>query len=263
MPATGAAQWIIGHRGASHDAPENTVTAFQEAWRQSADGVEGDFYFTLDKQIVCIHDHDTQRTAGKKLDVAGSTLAQLRQLEVGGWKAAKYAGEPIPTLQDVLQCVPTKKRLVIELKTGPAIVPLLKRELDQFQRANKEAMSWDQLLIISFDADTVARAKRELPQIKAHWLTGYQQDKTNGPWHPTAAEISRQLRDCHADGLGTQANRDVVTAEFIDQLRQQGLKEFHVWTVDDVEDAAYFRDLGAMAITTNRPGYLRQSLQLQ
>ncbi len=120
------AQVIVGHRGASFDAPENTIAAFKLAWEQQADGIEGDFYITKDKQVVCIHDADTKRTAGKKLVVAESTLTELRELEYGKWKDAKFAGEPIPTFEEVLKVVPSGKLFVIELKVGPDI-----RAIDQ------------------------------------------------------------------------------------------------------------------------------------
>ncbi len=99
-------QMIVAHRGASYDAPENTLAAFELAWQQGSDGVEGDFYLTADGKIVCIHDRDTQRTGGQKLAVEQSTLSQLRSLEYGGWKDAKYKGEPIPTFEQVLKTVP-------------------------------------------------------------------------------------------------------------------------------------------------------------
>mgnify|MGYP000530610723 CR=1 FL=1 len=118
-----SAQTVVGHRGASYDAPENTLCAFELAWKQDADGIEGDFYVTKDKQVVCIHDPDTKRTGGKKLKVAESTLAQLRSLEYGAWKGPEFAGEPIPTFGQVLKAVPQGKLFVIELKTGPEMPP--------------------------------------------------------------------------------------------------------------------------------------------
>ena len=249
-----AAQQIVGHRGASHGAPENTLAAFQLAWEEQADGVEGDFYYTKDNQIVCIHDADTQRTAGVKKAVASSTLAELRELEYGSWKGEQFRGEPIPTFAEVLQSIPAGKLFVIELKTGPQIVPLLVKELRRLQP------NLDDLLIISFKADTVKACKEQLPSVRAHWLTSYKQDKRTGAFHPTAAEIAKTLNECGADGLGTNGKRAVVTAEFIAELRELGMQEFHVWTIDDGDDARYFQRLGAMGITTNRPSSIRAAL---
>ena len=79
-----SAQVIVAHRGASQDAPENTIAAFKKAWAQNADGIEGDFYVTKDQQIVCIHDANTERTAGRKLEVANSTLADKTSSRVNG-----------------------------------------------------------------------------------------------------------------------------------------------------------------------------------
>lgn len=254
LAATGQAQMIVGHRGASHDAPENTLAAFQEAWRQGADGVEGDFHLTQDGHIVCIHDADTARTGGKKLIVASSTLAELRSLEYGGWKGKQFVGEPLPTFSDVLAIVPADKTFVIELKTRPEIVPVLVRELQQVQSA------LPRLLIIAFDAQTVAACKQQLPDVTAHWLTSYKQNKLTGVFTPTLATIAQTLRDCSADGLGTKGERQVVNADFMNQLQQRGLKEFHVWTIDDPSEARYFQGLGAIGITTNRPALIRQAL---
>ena len=246
---------IVGHRGASYDAPENTVAAFLEAWRQDADCVEGDFYVTSDQQIVCIHDATTKRTAGISLKVSDSTLAELRALEYGAWKDEKFRGEPLPVFADVLASVPAGKQFVIELKTGPEVVPLLKAELDRLRPDHSN------LLIISFNKETVVAAKQQLPTIRVHWLTGYKQNKTTGVWNPSVQEVAAALHETGADGLGTQGNRKVVTPEFIQTLRAHGMKEFHTWTIDTPEDAQYFRDLGAMGITTNRPALIRSALK--
>ena len=248
-------QVIVAHRGASYDAPENTIAAFKEAWAQGADGVEGDFYVTKDQQIVCIHDKDTKRTAGTNLVVANSTLDELRTLEYGSWKDARFKGEPIPTFADVMAVIPEGKLFVIELKTGPEIVPLLKAELDRLKPATAN------LLIIAFNRETVIAVKKQLPAIRTHWLTGFKQDKATGVWAPTAEEVAKTLQATGADGIGLQGRREVVTAEFLNTLKQRGLREFHVWTLDEPQDALFYKELGAVGITTNRPAFIRDSLK--
>ncbi len=257
LHTTVLAQVIVGHRGASYDAPENTLAAFREAWSQQADGIEGDFYLTKDGQIVCIHDKDTERTGVCKLPVASSTLAELRQLEYGSWKNEKFRGEPLPTFAEVLAEIPAGKLFVVELKTGPEIVPVLKSELERLKH------DAGHLLIIAFNKETVVAARQQLPHIRTHWLTGFKEDKQTGIWHPTVDEVAQALKETGANGLGTQGNRTIVTAAFLQTLRDQGLKEFHVWTVDDPADARYFRDLGSIGITTNRPAVIRESLVLK
>ena len=86
---------IIAHRGASYDAPENTVAAFKLGWKQNADAVELDIWLSKDGKIVCLHDDNTKRTAGVDKAVADQTLAELRMLDAGSLKGTKWKGEKL------------------------------------------------------------------------------------------------------------------------------------------------------------------------
>jgi glycerophosphoryl diester phosphodiesterase len=246
---------IVGHRGASFDAPENTLAAFLLAWQMEADAIEGDFYLTSDRQIVCIHDADTRRICGRDLKVESSTLDELRQLDAGRWKDPKFVGEKLPTFSEVLSCVPPGKRFVIELKSKTKIVPVL---VEEIIKADRKDIS---LLIISFDAQTIKRCKQLLPDVKAHWLTDFDEMIGNSV-HPTAKEIAKTVHEIKADGVGMQARREHIDASFVEQLREDGCQEFHVWTVDEPQDAMHFARLGAIGITTNRPDLIRRALSL-
>lgn len=120
---------IIAHRGASHNAPENTVAAIKLAWQQDADGSEFDIWLTKDGKIAVLHDKDTKRTTGVTKLVHQTTLAELRSLDAGKWKAPQFAGEKIPTLEEMLATIPPQKQVFIEVKCGPEIVPVLNRSL--------------------------------------------------------------------------------------------------------------------------------------
>ncbi len=85
-------QLIIAHRGASHDAPENTLSAFKLAIEQGADAFEADFYLTRDNHIVCFHDKDTERITGRKLSITETPFDELRRMDVGNWKGAAVEG---------------------------------------------------------------------------------------------------------------------------------------------------------------------------
>src|SRR5262249_38764427 len=97
---------IIAHRGASHDAPENTLAAMRLAWAQGADAIECDVHLARDGELVVVHDPDARRTTGVALEVARASVAELQQLDAGRWKDARFAGEKIPTLDEVLALVP-------------------------------------------------------------------------------------------------------------------------------------------------------------
>ncbi|MFH0944659.1 MAG: glycerophosphodiester phosphodiesterase [Planctomycetota bacterium] len=253
FPARARVPTLIAHRGASHDAPENTLAAFKLAFELGADGIEGDFYLTADGQIVCIHDADTERTAGVKLEVARSTLAELKALDVGSWKDPRFAGERIPTLRAVLAVVPHGKKLLIEIKCGPEILPALERELA------KASVPRGQIAVISFDAEVLRFAKSRLPDLSTYWLTSYQRDQETRELHPTLDEVLATLKRTGADALDTKDDPAVVDQPFVEALHKAGYG-VHAWTVDDPDAARRLCALGIVSITTNRPDHLRKEL---
>lgn len=242
---------IIAHRGASAAAPENTLAAFELAWKMGADGIEGDFYLTRDGHIVCIHDAATKRTAGTDLKVAQTDLAALRELDVGAWKAPRFKGQKIPTLDEVLATVPPGKRIYIEIKCGPEIVPPLKAALAR-SRLKKE-----QTLLISFNRAVIRRCKVDLPGVKAFWLVGFRRDKAGKP-SPALADVLAGLKATGADGLGVGGATGDLAATLADELKR-ARKEFHVWTINDAEAARALAECGAASITTDCPDRIREA----
>ena len=247
-------QLIIGHRGASHDAPENTLAAFRLALEQGADGFETDFYLTADGRVVCFHDKDTERLCGKKLLVTQTALDELRALDVGSWKGPQWRGERMPTMEEVAAAVPGGKKIFIELKSGPEIVEPMARIIEA------SSLLPEQIVIISFHADAIAASKKRLPGIRAHWLSGYEEQK-DGRLTPTREEVAATIRRIGADGFGSKAEPRHFDAAFIEHLCDSGCREFHVWTVNEPEIARYYQQLGAWSITTDRPGWLRTQLE--
>lgn len=116
-----AAPLIVAHRGASHDAPENTIASFKLAWSQGADAIEGDIHLSSDGKILCIHDKDTQRVAGKKLIVKNTPLAELQSLDVGEWKGEKWKGSLHPSTDTILKTLKRIKADGVSTKADPRI----------------------------------------------------------------------------------------------------------------------------------------------
>lgn len=244
-----AEPWIIAHRGASFDAPENTLPAFELAWKQGADGIEGDFHLTADHKVVCIHDFDTLRVSGQKLVIAESTMADLQKLDVGNWKNPEWKGVRIPTLDEVLATVPQNRKFFIEIKSDEIIVPYVLASI------NKSNLPRAQIVIISFDQKVVARVRKLAPDLVANWLTSFDKSKDLSPNAQKACEI---LTKIGANGIGVKSDAR-LDIEFVAQIRKQG-RGFHVWTIDDVATAKRFRAMGADSITTNRPEWLRSGM---
>jgi glycerophosphoryl diester phosphodiesterase len=239
---------LTAHRGASYDAPENTVAAFNLAWEQNADGIEGDFYLSSDGQVVCIHDKTTKRTGDQDLNVAASTLAELKAVDVGSFKGPEWAGERIPTLQEVIATIPKGKYIQVEIKVGVEIVEPIAKILEA------SSLTSDQIIIICFNKDVVTAAKKRLPESRVLWLVSI---KDTGP---SADEVLQVLKETGADGVGTSANAKVIDENFVKTVQADGAFKFNVWTVNSASLALQFAATGMEAISTDRPAYLRKNL---
>ena len=240
---------IIAHRGASYDAPENTMASILLAWERRAD-VEVDVYLTKDNRIVVIHDASTKRTAGVDLKVKETDSRQLCELDVGSFKSEKFAGQRIPLLADVLKTIPPSQKLYIEIKSGRETLPFLLPLL-------VESGKMSQVVIIGFDLETMATAK-ELFDVPTYWLQGAKQIKETKQWIPHDPNLVQKAQDKGLDGLDVDYNG--VTDAFAHTVKASGLK-FYVWTVDDPEEASRLVKLGVDGITTNRPDWLREQLK--
>ncbi len=240
----------IAHRGASHLAPENTVASANLAWEKKADAVEIDVYLSQDGKIVVIHDGTTKRTGGTELKVAASTAQQLRQLDVGSFKDAAYAGERIPLLEEVIATVPPQRKLFVEIKCGPDVLAPLQKMIEQSGKC-------DQIVIIAFDFETVKASKKRMPDIPTYWLVGTRKDKETETWIPHSTKLVDDLAGTGLDGLNVHWAG--VTEEFAKAVHDAGLG-LYVWTVNDPVEAARLAKLGVQGITTDRPGWLRGQL---
>lgn len=243
---------IIAHRGASHDAPENTLSAMKLGWKQKADAVELDLWFSKDGKIIVFHDSTTKRYDGKARPIGSLTLAEARQLDVGTWKGEAFKGERIPSLESILETIPAGKRAVIEIKCGPEIVPELVRVLQGTGRRSND------FAVISFRHDTLAASKAALPAIEHYFLYGYEKDKKTGQL-PELAPLIKRAKDSGFDGLNLHHGWPIDKA-FVGKVKDAGLK-MYVWTVDDSAVAQRLVDAGVDGITTNRPEWLRNQLK--
>lgn len=256
LPAAAAVQ-IVAHRGASFDAPENTIAAQKLAWDQKADAVETDIHLSKDGRLAVMHDKTTKRTAGREGAVVEMTMAELKKLDAGSWKGPQFAGEKIPVLDEQLALIPPGKRMLVEIKIGPEIVPELKRTLARTNATEKK------ITIISFNFESLKEVRRQLPKYETLWLLSYRSPeaakKAKTP-NPTVDEMIRQAKAAGLTGLDLQHTWP-LTAGDVKRIRDAGL-QLHVWTVDDVAIAKRWIELGVASITTNRPGWLREQLKL-
>ena len=241
----------MAHRGASGEAPENTIPAFALAWKQGADAIEGDFHLTKDKQVVCIHDGNTKKVAGKNLVVKDSSLAELRKLDVGAKKGAEFKGTQIPTIGEVFEAIPEGKKIYIEIKCGLEIVLPLLRDLE------KSKLNNEQVVFICFNANVIRAIKRKVPEFKAYWLCSIKKNRA-GFVTPSLETALATLRQIKADGMSS--SKDGIGDRFIEGVQRAGF-EHHVWTVNDANTARWFADHGTLSVTTDFPGKIKDALK--
>ena len=244
---------IEAHRGESHDAPENTMASFKLAWALNDEAAELDVHLTKDGKLIVSHDADTERTAGTKMIIKDATVEELRKLDVGAWKDARFAGARLPLLDEVLATIPEGKRLFIEVKIGPEAVPEL---FECLKRAKKSPA---QTVIIGFNLSTVQAAKKALPALKVYWLAQQKQDKKTKKWTPTVEALIAKAKTAGVDGIDVAA-KPTVDRTFVNAVHDAKL-ECYVWTVDEAEQARALAAAGVDGITTNRAAWLREQLE--
>jgi glycerophosphoryl diester phosphodiesterase len=206
--------------------------------------VELDIHLTADRKVILSHDETTSRTTGgTSMVIAETSASALQKLDVGSWKGAKFAGEKMPLLEEMLAELPKGVRAFVEFKSGGDGAVEVR---DVVEKSGKRA----QVTFISFGLDTITEVKRTMPDRPAYWLRGTEKDKETGKVIPHGPELIRQAKERGLDGL--DLNYGGITAEFVKEAKAAGL-EVHAWTVNYADEAARLRDIGVDSITTDRP----------
>ena len=236
--AGGAQPLVVAHRGASADAPENTLAAFRTAIEQGASVLECDVHLSADGKPVVIHDERVDRTTDGSGAVSELPLADLKRLNAGRWKHQRYADERIPTLDETLELCAGRARVFVELKRGGGQA-LVDAALVAIGRSVCETA------VISFGPDEVAGVARARPDLPLGFLVGRAHVQQHG-----ATRVLAAAREMGAGFISPQ--HDVVDADFVSSARSVGLP-VSVWTVDEGARMRALSDLGVDAITTNVP----------
>lgn len=270
---------VVAHRGASNDAPENTLAAFRLAREQGADWFELDCRQCKGGEVVVMHDETVDRTTNGKGKVAELTLEQLQALDAGTWKDAGYAGERVPTLKAALELADADCGCFVEVKplNQGNLKDLLERiaagKLSRDEDIDREflaavADSPDAALARAVIADIRAAGKQkfvvlqsfspvvcgvvaiEAPELKVELLGG---GKTAGDWEG----YYRWLFLFEFNGLNTSAA--ALTEGRLDVI-QSGGKSCAVYTVDDTAEVQRLAEWGVNRIITNKPALCLEEL---
>ena len=232
---------IIGHRGSSALAPENTLAAIERAIADGADAIELDVQELADGTLAILHDNHLQRLAGVDRPSWQLTAADLDRLEVGSWFGPEFAGERIPTLAQVLARVGDRVDLNLELKCHGQ-----ERRLPEAVAAVLAQFPRSRVTVTSFNWEMLRRFRAIAP---------------HRPIGPIAAEPIDWAALAAAVGPV-----DVVSLHYslldeatVDRVRALPAALW-VWTVDDPTEIRRAIDLGVDGVITNNPAQARSAL---
>jgi len=234
----------VGHRGASYLAPENTLASIQLAWELGADAAECDVMLTADGKVVLFHDKNTKKLTGKNFNVKETSWNELKSLVVipRETNRPEYDSETIPLLQDVLLTIPEDRMLVIEIKTGPEILPYLQKVISLHWKTGS-------ISFIAFDFETIRQAKELYPEIPCYYLSSFK------------AYFNKHFDsvvDSKLDGVDLRFA--IIDGDLVKRCHDSGL-DVWCWTVNDPETALKMQQMGVSAVTTDRPAWLKKSLE--
>jgi glycerophosphoryl diester phosphodiesterase len=229
------------HRGASGRAPENTLAAFRLAMEMGAEMCELDVQQTADDRLVVMHDDTLERTTNGKGNVWEMTLAELQRYDAGSWFAARFAGEKLPALEEVVALVRGKMQLNIEAKMHGHERDIESLIVGAIRREKLE----NECVVTSFDWKAAERIKTLAPDLKVGYIFGWKQ-------------FSEEVFDGPFDLLS--AHYSLVDASFLARAHAAG-KKVHVWTVNYKWLMRRLRNLGVDGIITNYPERLREVME--
>lgn len=240
-----AVNW--GHRGAPERAPENTLASFRAAMDLGASGVELDVMLSADGEVVVVHDYSLERTTDGAGPVKAYSLAGLKRLDAGRWFSADFAGERIPTLQEVIDGLDPGVFLNIEIKSETPGTDGLEKAVVRIIAENN---LYERVVVSSFNPVSLMRVKAADKKIDVGLI-----------YAPDLAIYLRQgwfIPLLRPEAL--HPRYDMVDAAYMARARKKGFK-VAVWTVNEGEEMERLLDLGVDGIITDRPDLLRQILQ--
>ena len=225
------------HRGASGHAPENTIAAVEKAIAQGADMIEVDIQQTADDRFAVFHDDILDRTSSGSGPLRGKSLAELQALDAGSWLGPEWAGETIPSLEEVLEVTRGRVPLNIELKLHGREMGVVNLAIRALHDNNIEDHCPRKSLVTCFDHRVTAAIKQADPALTVGAILGRKQFST-AAFAYTVDVLS--------------AEKSLVDEDFMTRAHDAG-KQVHVWTVNEPEDIRRLIDLGVDAVITNYP----------
>jgi len=223
------------------------MAAFRLAAESGVKWIEFDVHLTQDGMPIIIHDDTLDRTTNRKGNVADLSWVDIQQLDAGSWFDAKFSGERVPHMKEVLNLALERKlRPMIEIKPSPG-----RTQATTMVTLIEAAQIWPHTLpppmILSFDREALGIASTLQP----HWPRGISFEVWQDDWREQAAKVG-------AEALVMDS--DFLTHERMINLQHGGLPVL-VYTVNEADRAKQLLDQGARALFTDQPKELSSALK--
>lgn len=230
---------VMAHRGASTEAPENTMAAFQKAIDDMADYIELDVQLTNNGEVIVMHDSNAYRTTGVDANIVNMTYKEVKTLDAGSWFSDEYVGENVPSLKEVLELTQGKIKLNIELKpadNGTALAKNTVRLIEKYNMVND-------CVITSFSESALKAVKTYNQEIKV----GYILSAAYGDFYDMK----------NVDFFSV--NAAFLSKRTIDAIHNSG-KRVYAWTVNNKESIKNLTNKGVDGIITDNPVLARETI---
>ena len=228
---------ITAHRGSSKSAPENTLAAMAKAVEELADFVEIDVQETKDGVVVLGHDTTLKRVSGVNRPISSYTFEELKELEAGSWFSGEFKGEPIPSLEQVMEYCKGRININIELKNlgSESLLP------DKVVELIGKYQMKEQCVVTSSRFSYLVRIRELAPDIR----TGYIVSAAYGNYYSSDTIDLISLRS------------SFVTERLVEAAHEKG-KAVHAWTVNSKSELERMKMLGVDNIITDYPVLARE-----
>ncbi|BEP28871.1 glycerophosphodiester phosphodiesterase [Helicovermis profundi] len=231
---------ITAHRGSTFEAPENTISAIKKAIENGADFVEFDVRETKDHKVILLHDGTFKRTTGLDKAPYELTLKEIQKLDAGSFFSREYAGEKIPTLEEVIDYAKGKIKLNIEIKTDPNSVNLVK----EVAKIIEDKKMINSCVVTSLDYDALLEIKEINPKIKTGYII-----------FVAIGDLSKLNVDFYS------IEESYVTDTIVENAHKSG-RGVYIWTINSEESMNNAIKLGVDNIITDNVKELKSILKL-
>lgn len=238
---------MIAHRGASGNAPENTLAAFQLAIEEGAEGIELDVHLSKDGELIVIHDDTLNRTTNGTGPVNEKELDELKTYDAGSWFDPKFSSESIPLLQEVMDIVPNDMFINVEIKNFPTIHEGIEQKLVDVLKQSERLST---TVISSFDHESLRKVKQLAPELKIGIL-----------YSLNFVDILAYLKLFKDEEVySLHPSHKAIYNQDLQPLLDAGL-QIYPYTVNDDERAKHLHAKGVSGLITNYPDQIRQTIE--